>query len=190
MTGWLRRFFLQTDRKIVLYCMHREVAEGYAGEFPGMAVLRHGGMNSRKRDAAVEAFVHDPTVRLLVITYGVGKEGLDGLQKAASDVAFAELDWSATDTDQAEDRLHRDGQQAGRVDAWYFLTKNTVDEDVAALVEDKRVLHRSLFDLDPNADNHGRIGFSSEKSKHTAFGRFVQRTLNNKEAAVWLPKAA
>ena len=55
----------------------------------------------------------------------------------ASNVAFLELDWTPARHDQAEDRLHRIGQESA-VSAWYLLAPDTIDETMAELLERKR----------------------------------------------------
>ena len=57
----------------------------------------------------------------------------------ASNVAFVELDWTPARHDQAEDRLHRIGQDSA-VTAWYLLAPETIDETMATLLERKRTV--------------------------------------------------
>jgi len=54
-------------------------------------------------------------------------------------VAFLELDWTPARHDQAEDRLHRIGQDSA-VTAWYLLAPETIDETMATLLERKRAV--------------------------------------------------
>ena len=63
----------------------------------------------------------------------------------ASNVAFLELDWTPARHDQAEDRLHRIGQESA-VSAWYLLAPNTIDETMAELLERKRSLIDAVTD--------------------------------------------
>ena len=64
---------------------------------------------------------------------------------AASNVAFLELGWTPAAHDQAEDRVHRIGQEEA-VTAWYLLAADTIDERIAAVIERKRELVRAATD--------------------------------------------
>jgi SNF2 family DNA or RNA helicase len=64
---------------------------------------------------------------------------------AASDVAFLELAWTPAKHDQAEDRVHRIGQDRG-VTAWYLLASQSIDERIAQLLEAKRDVVDSVTD--------------------------------------------
>ena len=63
----------------------------------------------------------------------------------ASNVVFLELDWTPARHDQAEDRLHRIGQESA-VTAWYLLAPNTIDETMATLLQRKRALIDAVTD--------------------------------------------
>jgi SNF2 family DNA or RNA helicase len=67
---------------------------------------------------------------------------------AASNVAFVELGWTPAAHDQAEDRVHRIGQEEA-VTAWYLLAADTIDERIAAVIERKRELVRAATDGAP-----------------------------------------
>ena len=72
----------------------------------------------------------------------------------ASNVAFLELDWTPARHDQAEDRLHRIGQDRG-VTAWYLLAPETIDETMAELLQRKRSLIGAV--TDGNVRNEERL---------------------------------
>ena len=63
----------------------------------------------------------------------------------ASNVAFLELDWTPARHDQAEDRLHRIGQE-NAVTAWYLLAPDTIDEMMAEVLARKRNLINAITD--------------------------------------------
>jgi SNF2 family DNA or RNA helicase len=64
---------------------------------------------------------------------------------AASNVAFVELGWTPGGHDQAEDRSHRLGQHDS-VTAWYLLGEDTIDQDIYALIEEKRAVVTAATD--------------------------------------------
>lgn len=128
--------FLSTGEKLVVFAHHREVQGSIYQAFEDRAVRITGGMDSQARQDAVDAFQSDDGVRLLVGSLQAAGIGIT--LTAASDVAFIELGWTPADHDQAEDRVHRIGQESDSVTAWYLLAEDTIDNHIAALIRDKR----------------------------------------------------
>lgn len=56
---------------------------------------------------------------------------------AANTVLMADMEWTPALNEQAEDRAHRIGQHK-QVNVHYYIAKDTVDEDIADLLEVKR----------------------------------------------------
>jgi SWI/SNF-related matrix-associated actin-dependent regulator 1 of chromatin subfamily A len=56
---------------------------------------------------------------------------------ASQEVLFVELPWTPADVDQTYSRCHRLGQ-LGSVTSTYMMTSGTIDEDIYALIEQKR----------------------------------------------------
>jgi SWI/SNF-related matrix-associated actin-dependent regulator 1 of chromatin subfamily A len=73
---------------------------------------------------------------LIVLNIRAGGTGIDGLQHAASHVAFLELGWTPAEHIQAEDRLSRIGQKSA-VNVWYLLAEDTIDEWLFELIQAK-----------------------------------------------------
>lgn len=130
--AWVRDF-LKSGEKLVLFAYHQEIVQAVAETFSAVSIT--GKTPVKKRAALVNQFQEDATMKLLVLSMGVG--GAGWTLHAACNVAFAEMDWTPGAHDQAEDRLHRIGQK-NAVTAWYLLAQYTVDEDMYALVERKR----------------------------------------------------
>ncbi len=125
--------FLETGEKLVLFAHHTEIIDVLADEFKALTIT--GKTPIAKRQAAVDAFQNDPATRLIILNIKAGGVGLT--LTASSNVAFAELDWTPPAHDQASDRCHRIGQK-NAVNVWYFIGKNTIDEDIYSLIEEKR----------------------------------------------------
>nr|HPH11150.1 ATP-dependent helicase [Thermotogota bacterium] len=47
--------------------------------------------------------------------------------------------WNAAQVDQAEDRIHRIGQE-GSVTAWYIVAEGTIETELMEMIEQKRAL--------------------------------------------------
>ena len=60
-------------------------------------------------------------------------------------MAFLELDWTPARHDQAEDRLHRIGQESA-VTAWYLLASDTIDATMGEVLDRKRAVINAVTD--------------------------------------------
>lgn len=66
---------------------------------------------TKDKEASLQAFIHDPGCRLLVLQVQAGGAGIDGLQDVANDVLFLEMPQVPYHFHQACGRLHRAGQR-------------------------------------------------------------------------------
>jgi len=64
---------------------------------------------------------------------------------AASNVLTVELGWAPADHSQAEDRLHRIGQEYP-VTSWWLVSANTIDEEIGALLDRKAAVVDAVTD--------------------------------------------
>jgi SNF2 family DNA or RNA helicase len=48
--------------------------------------------------------------------------------------------------DQAEDRIYRIGQKSDSVNIYYLLAENTIEEQIAKLIDEKRKVITSIVD--------------------------------------------
>ena len=70
--------------------------------------------------------------RVLIGTIGAMGQGYDGLQKVSRIVIFIDRDWSPGIMDQAEDRLHRMGQEHP-VSVYYLECRGSFDQHVGRI---------------------------------------------------------
>jgi hypothetical protein len=141
---WIANF-VETGEKLVVFTRHREVGDALLEAFPGAACAT-GRLDADARAAEVERFQTEDACRLIVCSLDAAGVGLT--MTAASNVAFVELAWTPAAHDQAEDRVHRIGQQEA-VTAWYLLAADTIDERIAAVIDRKRELVRAATDGTP-----------------------------------------
>lgn len=93
-----------------------------------------GSTSPKLRQTLIDKFQNEPCVRVAFL--GITAVGVAVTLTAASTVWFAELFWSPSIMLQAEDRLHRIGQQA-TVKCVYLIGKGSLDEVVWKLIEMK-----------------------------------------------------
>lgn len=119
---------------VVVLCWSRAAAERIAEMTLGEFV--HGGLDSHERDAVVRHFA-DGKVRVIVGTIATLGEGVDGLQRARYMVRL-DRDWTPARNEQAVARIRRSGQLADTLVVYDVFATNTVDEEIARVVADKR----------------------------------------------------
>ncbi|MFL5869281.1 MAG: helicase-related protein, partial [Thermoleophilaceae bacterium] len=139
--AWLEDF-LASGEPLVVFADHIAIQQALLDRFPGAAHIM-GRDSAESRQAAIDSFQSADGPQLIVCSLRAGSQGITLTR--ASNVAFMELDWTPARHDQAEDRLHRIGQEDS-VTAWYLLAPNTIDESMASVLEEKRRLIDAVTD--------------------------------------------
>jgi superfamily II DNA or RNA helicase len=120
-------------RKGVVFCYHRAVAELLSLQLPGRVLTITGDTPKRERQHLVDELGR---ADFLVGTMDALAHGVNGLEKHAADVAFAELDYTHSKHEQSEGRLRRHGQKT-KVNAYYLVAPDTYDEAMLATLRKK-----------------------------------------------------
>ena len=140
--------FLSTDEKLLVFAWHHAVVNDIANYLAekdiGVRVLT-GTTSSAQREKIKDAFINDPDVRVIVANIQSAGVGIDGLQKACSNCCFVEFTAAPTDHWQAEDRLHRGGQEVP-VNVYYLVAPRTIDVSMAYQLDSKAVALASVLD--------------------------------------------
>lgn len=127
--AWVREF-LESGEKLVLFAYHTIVLETMYDALedfqPGMI---HGGTAVKKRQLEVDRFQNDEGCRVILLNILAG--GVGHTLTRASDVAFAEGDWVPSNLLQAEDRVHRIGQESDKVMIFYLFANGSLDARMA-----------------------------------------------------------
>ena len=131
--------------KVVVMAHHHSVIDGLSSAL-AEANVNHvtltGRDNLTARQAAVEAFQGDPTVKVFIGSIQAAGVGIT--LTAASHVVFAELDWVPANLSQAEDRCHRIGQ-TGSVLVQHLVLEGSLDSVMAKkIVGKQRVIDEAL----------------------------------------------
>lgn len=142
---WIRDF-LDSGEKLILFADHRFVVDELMAKFKDVAVKIDGGTPAGSRMDIVDAFQKDDKVRLFIGTKAA-KEGLT--LDVASNVAFMELWWEPGSHSQAEDRCYGRLSNPHGANIWYLVAMETIEEDIAQLLDKKRVVVGSILDGKP-----------------------------------------
>ena len=143
--NWVR-CFMESEEKLLLFAWHRDVVDRMFEELKEYNPAKiYGGVTLQQREAEKEKFIQDSTCRIMICNIQSGGTGVDGFQKVCCNVAFAEFASTSTDMEQAEDRLHRGGQERP-VSVYYLIAAGTIDEDIAEALDSKKKVLASVLD--------------------------------------------
>ncbi|HYZ27731.1 MAG TPA: DEAD/DEAH box helicase [Thermoleophilaceae bacterium] len=139
---WIKTF-LESGERLVVFAHHRDIQDELVHVFPRAARIL-GSDSVEQRQRSVELFQRARGgASLCICSLEAASHGFT--LTAAASVAFLELGWTPAKHDQAEDRVHRIGQDR-HVTAWYLLAADTIDERIAALIDYKRAVVGSVTD--------------------------------------------
>ena len=98
---------------------------------------------TKNRVEQQDKFMNDDTCKIIIGTIGAMGTGLT--LTAGSTVIFLDEPWNRATREQAEDRAHRIGTKEN-VNIIFLITKNTIDERIHDIVEQKGHLADMLVD--------------------------------------------
>jgi SWI/SNF-related matrix-associated actin-dependent regulator 1 of chromatin subfamily A len=103
-----------------------------------------GSVNGQERFKLVERFQRNEECMVALLSINAASTGLT--LTAASMVVFAELTWTPAIMIQAEDRVHRIGQEDNRVDVYYLYGKDTLDDYIFSKLDQKLIIVSTTLD--------------------------------------------
>ena len=128
---------VEQGEKVILFSCFTHATRRFARALGDLCVTVTGEVPTAKRQALVDRFQNDETVRVFVGQIHAAGVGIN--LTAASQVVFNDLDWVPANHWQAEDRAHRIGQ-AGTVNVTYMVARKTLEEFVRGVLETKAQL--------------------------------------------------
>ncbi len=141
---------LKTEDKVVVFAYHKNVINAIRSHLRDCTVrCVQGGMSAKMKQFEVDLFVNDPNSRLFVGQITAAGFGIDGLQKVANHVVFAELDWVPGNLEQARDRVVRIGQTKS-VMVHYLVVPDSLESVMLASVIKKGKVIAKLLEQKSN----------------------------------------
>lgn len=129
--------------KAILFSQWTKTLDWLAGRMRNYgALVYHGGVPTKQREAVLKQFKEDPQAHLLLMSYGTGAVGLN-LQFAGYVFLFDRW-WNPAVEDQAINRAHRIGCQS-QVIVTRFICKDTIEERIDRVLREKRELFTSVL---------------------------------------------
>jgi len=113
-----------------------------------------GTMEQSVREQDKQKFINDPSCPILIGT--VGALGVSHTLTVANNVIFYDLPWNPATMEQAEDRCHRTGTTS-TVNVYSIITKDTVDEKVYKLIQDKDGISKFIVDNQLSFKQHPEL---------------------------------
>lgn len=146
---------LEEEDKLVIFVHHISVAEALAEKLAQYKpVMLTGKQTVQARQLAVDLFQNDPAVRLFIGTLQASGVGIT--LTAAKTAVIGEIDWVPATIKQAEDRLHRIGQNQNIVLVQYLVYNNSLEAYMAEKISQKlEIIERALdgeVEIDMNLD--------------------------------------
>lgn len=135
----LKTICFSNNEKVVVFSEwveHLKIAERTAKNIGISGVFFTGLETATQRNNNVQTFKTDPNVKIF-FSSDAGGVGLDGLQLVANNVIHLELPWNPSRLDQRTGRVHR-FLQTKPVNAYYLISKDSIEEKIEALLDDKR----------------------------------------------------
>ena len=132
--------------KVVFFAKHLDVMDTAEEIFAKRGVRStsiRGDQTRTARQAAIDGFVNDPDVKVIVCSLTAAGVGIN--LQVASNVVLAELSWTNAEQTQAIDRVHRIGQHEP-VTAWRIIAAQTIDSKIAELIDSKAGLAARALD--------------------------------------------
>jgi SWI/SNF-related matrix-associated actin-dependent regulator 1 of chromatin subfamily A len=127
---------LEESNKIVVFAHHHDVVNALMNAFHDIDAVKLTGETSMvARQEAIDRFQSDPACRLFVGNIQAAGAGIT--LTAATHAIFIEQDWTPGNMDQAEDRLHRIGQD-GSVLIQHLVLNDSLDAKMAVTIDQKR----------------------------------------------------
>jgi len=115
---------VEQGNKVVVFVYHRDIFDRLMLKYNKIAVGIKGGYNAEKKQEAIDKFQDCDDIKIFVGSIRASSEGIT--LTAASNVVFAEYDWTPARMRQAEDRIHRIGQK-NCVNSYWIAVKDSID---------------------------------------------------------------
>ena len=136
--------FLSTGKKLVIFAIHKVVIKELIERYKDVCVHIDGSVTAEQRQKNVESFQQNSKTKLFLGQLVAAGEAIT--LTAASTVAHLELGWNAARHKQATDRVDRFGQSANAVFSYYLIARDTIEEEIMSMIEEKGKNLSNLLD--------------------------------------------
>lgn len=135
---------LEAGEKILIFSSFMEPLRQLQQMYANNSVMITGETSVEDRGGIVTRFQEDPNTRIFF--GGIRSAGVGITLTAAQNVLFLDYAWNPADMQQAEDRIHRPGQQAASVNIYQLHAEGTIDGRLLALLKQKQVVFDKVIE--------------------------------------------
>jgi SWI/SNF-related matrix-associated actin-dependent regulator 1 of chromatin subfamily A len=159
---WVDMFMKRNKgKKLVVFSARTEMQLYLKRRFGALSILAEDSPGQKFKK--YEMFQDNEEYKLIVCSLKAANFNIT-LTKAHNSL-FADLGWTSTIHDQAEDRLFRIGQKHF-VNNYYILARNTIEEDIFELIQKKKNMVSQVMDgEDSPEENYSVFNELREKIK-------------------------
>lgn len=137
----LLRSIIDSNEKVLIFTQFREMGDllqhFIRKELDEEPMFYHGGCSLKQRQTMVDRFQNDRNSRIFILSLKAAGTGLN--LTAATHVIHYDLWWNPAVEAQATDRAYRIGQH-NNVQVHRFITQNTFEERIDAMIQEKKHL--------------------------------------------------
>ena len=134
MLQWIKDY-LSINDKLVVFVYHKDAFDFVLENFKEISVGINGETPVEKRQKSIDSFQNDEKIKLFV---GQIKACGAGITLTASKATcFIEFGQTVVEHWQAEDRVHRIGQEADSVQAYYLILEDSIDVSIMELLNER-----------------------------------------------------
>ncbi|CAI2373818.1 unnamed protein product [Moneuplotes crassus] len=160
---------IENDAKFLIFAQHLEIlnkVETLVNKKKVDYIRIDGNVNTELRHQSVRHFQEDPNCLVAILSITASSLGIT--MTAATNVIFAEVHWTPAHLLQAEDRVHRIGQE-NSVNIYYLFGKDTMDEIIFPVLRQKSHVISETLDArrtDYNLNIKAKQGLNSEEKEN------------------------
>jgi SNF2 family DNA or RNA helicase len=136
--------YLDNDRSLLVFCSFIDPLKRLHESYKKDSVIFHGSMNKEDRQQSINDLIEGKK-KLGFFSLKAAGMGIDGLQNVIDTVIFLDYDWVPATHEQAEDRVHRIGQN-NKVQVYYMIVENSIDEYMNELIKEKQQIASQIMD--------------------------------------------
>ncbi len=140
---WIEDFMEESSGKLVVFAIHKRVIKQIHEQYPHTSVVIDGSVSNKNRKRAVQTFQRNKKIRLFIGNLTAAGVGIT--LTAAHTLMFCELDWVPGNHTQAEDRIHRIGQENAAM-IYYLVAKDTIEEKLCKIIQKKQRIVSQILD--------------------------------------------
>ena len=135
---------ISSNEKVVIFSMYKETVYELQKRLNKYnPVVGTGDLSTEEIERNKDLFQNNPNTKVFIGTFAKMSTGIT--LTAASYMICIDSNWTQADNTQAEDRIYRIGTKGG-VFIYYLVCKNTIDEKVLEIVNNKSIVSDFVVD--------------------------------------------